>query len=83
MNIFLIVFPNSLILISQVEATDPEEIGDPDLRLVEPFEVKGDFLEPWLISFTTQNKFEMHSDKLVTMASPNPSLLAKYKELIK
>jgi hypothetical protein len=83
MNIFLLVFPNSLVLISQVEPIMPDEIGDPDVCLIEPFVVNGDFLTPWLIDYSNQNKFEMHSDKFLTMAEPNQPLLAKYKELVK
>jgi hypothetical protein len=83
MNIKLILFPNSLILISQIEEVVPDEIGEPDCKIVEPFIVNGDFLEPWLIEYSNQNVFMMHSDKFLTIADPNPPLLEKYKELIK
>ena len=45
MNIKLILFPNSLILIAQIVEVVPEDIGQPDCKIIEPFEVKGDFLE--------------------------------------
>jgi hypothetical protein len=83
MNIKLILFPNSLILIAQIEEVVPDEIGEPDCKIVEPFIVNGDFLEPWLIEYSNQNVFMMHSDKFLTIADPNPPLLEKYKELIK
>lgn len=83
MNIKLILFPNSLILISQIVEVVPEDIGQPDCKIIEPFEVKGDFLEPWLMDYSTQNTFMMHSDKFLTIAEPNPPLLEKYQQLIK
>lgn len=83
MEVKLILFPNSLIIISQIEEVIPEEIGEPDCKLVEPFVVQGDFLEPWLIQYSNQNVFKMHSDKFLTIAEPNLPLLKKYKELIK
>lgn len=83
MNIKLILFPNSLILISQIEEIVPEDIGEPDCMLIEPFVVKGDFIEPWLIDCSNQNTFMMHSDKFLTIAEPNIPLLQKYKELVK
>jgi hypothetical protein len=83
MEVKLILFPNSLILISQIEEVVPEEIGEPDCCIIEPFVVKGDFLEPWLIEYSNQNRFKMHSDKFLTIADPNTPLLKKYKELIK
>jgi hypothetical protein len=83
MDVKLLLFPNSLILVSQVKEVIPEEIGEPDCQLIEPFVIKGDFLEPWLIDYSNQNTFMMHSDKFLTIADPNPPLLKKYKELIK
>lgn len=83
MDINLILFPNSLVLIAQVEEIIPDEIGEPNCMLIEPFVVQGDFLEPWLIQYSNQNVFKMHSDKFLTIAEPNPPLLKKYKELIK
>lgn len=83
MEVKLILFPNSLIIISQIEEVIPEEIGEPDCKLVEPFVVQGDFLEPWLIEYSNQNVFMMHSDKFLTIADPNPPLIKKYKQIIK
>lgn len=83
MEVKLVFFPNNLILITQIEEVVPEDIGQPDCRLIEPFLITGDFLEPWLISYSNQNTFMMHSDKFLTIAEPNPVLLKKYKELVK
>jgi hypothetical protein len=83
MDIKIILFPNNLTLIAQIEEIDPEDIGQPDCKIIEPFSINGDFLEPWLIDVSTQNAFMMHSDKFLTIVEPNQPLLAKYKELIK
>jgi hypothetical protein len=83
MEVKLVFFPNNLMLITQIEEVVPEDIGQPDCRLIEPFLITGDFLEPWLISYSNQNTFMMHSDKFLTIAEPNPVLLKKYKELVK
>lgn len=39
-------------------------------------------LVPWLIDYTIQNTFEIHSDKLVTMAEPSNQLIALYQNAI-
>ena len=83
MEIQIIIFPNNLTLIAQVEEVVPEEIGQPDCKLIEPFVISGEYLQPWLIDISSQNTFMMHSDKFLTLAEPNINLLAKYKESIK
>jgi hypothetical protein len=83
MEIKVILFPNKDLLITQIEEIVPDEIGEPNCRMIEPFLIKGDYLEPWLIQYSNQNTFMIHSDKFVTIAVPNPPLLEKYKELIK
>jgi hypothetical protein len=83
MEIKVILFPNNLTLIAQIEEVVPEEIGQPDCKIIEPFVISDDYLQPWLIDVSTQNAFMMHSDKFLTLADPNINLLAKYKELIK
>lgn len=83
MEIKVILFPNSDLLISQIEEIVPDEIGEPNCKMIEPFIIKGDYLEPWLIEYSHQNTFMIHSDKFVTVADPNTKLLEKYRELIK
>jgi hypothetical protein len=100
MNVKLLFFLDR-VLISQVKAIIPEEIGGSDLVLVEPFVVEksvkglltegteelkitnGFNLVPLYIEYTTQNKFEIHSDKLVTMAEPSPQLLNLYENAVR
>jgi hypothetical protein len=93
----LIIMPSEKVIISQVERISPEEIGDPDLRLIEPFivthsntEVLAEVYErrqkpvltPWLLEYTDYNKFEVHSDKILTMTLPNNQLKDLYKEAV-
>tara|TARA_R100001460_G_scaffold86737_1_gene128198 strand:- start:199 stop:396 length:198 start_codon:yes stop_codon:yes gene_type:complete len=60
------------------------ELGEPDCKLVEPFILnQSDFsLSPWLIDFSTQNTYMIHSDKILTIADPNSKLKAKYDSLV-
>ena len=71
-------------LLTQIEEI-PTDLGEPDCRLVEPFQVNTKTLElsPWLLEVTTQNTFMMHSDKILTIADPNTKLKNKYEGLIK
>lgn len=98
-NVKLLIFPDHSIFISQIKSIVPDEIGGPDILLIEPFEVQlkqkqyvisesasnNDTcyrLTPWLLDFTTQSSYELHSDKLMTMAEPNPQLLYEYKNAL-
>lgn len=85
-DVKLLIFPN-LLIISHVKVLAPDEIGGPDMAMVDPFSVTiadGEFyLHPWMNEYTAQSQFELHSDKLLTMAEPNYKLLAKYEEVTK
>jgi hypothetical protein len=83
----LLILLNNLILITQIEEV-PSELGEPDCKLVEPFVVNKDItgsvtFEPWLIDFTSQNTYMIHSDKILTIVDPKPTLIEKYQNLIK
>jgi hypothetical protein len=87
-KIKLLILQNKLILLTQIEEVGAD-IGEPDCKLIEPFVVKKDeqssqvTLEPWLIDYTSQNTFMMHSDKILTITDPNSKLLNLYQDLIK
>lgn len=82
-QIKLLILLNDLVLISEIEEV-VADIGDPNCKIVEPFIVnKDDTLTPWLLEFTSQNTFMIHSDKILTIADPKPTLLEKYQNLIK
>lgn len=84
MNVKLIVLVNGLMIISQIEEVSTE-LGEPDCRLTEPFLLnQSDLtLSPWLIDYTSDNKYMISSDKILTLADPKPTLLEKYQTLIK
>ena len=80
---------NQSILLSQIEEVGAD-IGEPDCKLVNPFIVKpgrlegtAPTLEPWLSDCTSQTIFMIHSDKIITLADPRPTLLEKYQTLTK
>jgi hypothetical protein len=80
----LLLLTNNQILISEIEEVGAD-IGEPDCRLVEPFLLNqsDQTLSPWLIEYTSQNTYMIHSDKILTICDPKPTLLEKYQDLIK
>ena len=75
----IILFKNNLVLISRLEEVTTE-LGEPDCKLIDPFELKGDFLESWP-SFTTQREMMVHSDSFLTIIEPDKNQLDKYQAL--
>ena len=61
------------------------ELGEPDCRLIEPFLLNQSSLtlSPWLMDYTSENKYMISSDKILTLADPNSELLEKYIKLTK
>jgi hypothetical protein len=79
----LLVLLNNKILIAKIEEI-PSELGEPDCKLTNPFVVGDDnTIFPWLTDFTSQDIFMIHSDKILTIIDPKPTLLEKYQNLIK
>lgn len=80
----LILLTNNQIIISQIEEIGAD-IGEPDCKLIEPFllNLSHMTLSPWLIEYTTQSSYMIHSDKILTICDPKPTLLEKYQDLIK
>ena len=75
----IILFKNDLVLISRLEEVG-SEMGEPDCKLIDPFELKGEFLESWP-SFTTQREMMVHSDSFLTIIEPDKTQLDKYQAL--
>ena len=75
----ILLFKNNLVLISRVEEVG-SEMGEPDCKLIDPFELKGEFLESWP-SFTTQREMMVHSDSFLTIIEPDKAQLDKYQAL--
>lgn len=79
----LLLLHSGEVLISEVEEVG-SELGEPDCKLVKPFLVKNDLtLEPWMNSYTLEESFMIHSDKILTITKPRPTILEKYQLLIK
>lgn len=79
----LLVLMNNVILLSKIEEVSTE-LGEPDCKLIEPFVLNSDeTLVPWLVDCTSQHTFMIHSDKILTIVDPKPTLLEKYQNLIK
>ena len=75
----IILFKNNLVLITRLEEVG-SEMGEPDCKLINPFELKGEFLESWP-SFTTQREMMVHSDSFLTIIEPDKTQLDKYQAL--
>ena len=75
----ILLFKNNLVLISRVEEVSTE-LGEPDCKLIDPFELKGEFLESWP-SFTTKREMMVHSDSFLTIIEPDKTQLDKYQAL--
>ena len=75
----IILFKNNLVLITRLEEVG-SEMGEPDCKLINPFELKGEFLESWP-SFTTQREMMVHSDSFLTIIEPDKAQLDKYQAL--
>ncbi len=75
----IILFKNNLVLVTRLEEVG-SEMGEPDCKLIDPFELKGEFLESWP-SFTTQREMMVHSDSFLTIIEPDKNQLDKYQAL--
>ncbi len=75
---------NNQMLITQIEEVS-SDLGEPDCKLIEPFIINQSTgsLEPYLLDFTSDNEFMIHSDKIFTIVEPNSKLKKKYEELLK
>ena len=82
----VILLTNNQTLISEIEEVGAD-IGEPDCRLICPFEVaeyeNKYTLSPFLLKLSRQDEFMMSSDKILTLADPMPTLLEKYEEMTK
>lgn len=83
-NLKLLILTNNQILLTQIEEVSTD-LGEPDCKLIEPFILnQSDLsLSPYLVDFTNQNNFMIHSDKILTIADPNSKLKDKYLSLVK
>tara|TARA_Y100000748_G_scaffold259681_1_gene227154 strand:- start:1418 stop:1678 length:261 start_codon:yes stop_codon:yes gene_type:complete len=69
----------SLVLIARMEEVG-SELGEPDCKLTEPYEIKGEYMEHWP-SFSMQREMMIHSDSILTILEPDKAHLDKYQSL--
>ena len=75
----VLLLKNGLTLIARLEEVG-SEMGEPDCKVTDPFEIKGEFLEHWP-SFSMQREMMMHSDSFLTILEPDKIHLDKYQSL--
>ena len=79
-----ILLTNSQILVSQIDEVPAAIPGEPDCKLTKPFVLTSDgMLESWMMTATRDEEFMISSDKILTLATPTPTLLEKYEDLTK
>ena len=76
----LIIFKKDLVLVARVEEVAAVVPGEPDCKLIQPFELKGDYLESWP-SFSSQREVMMSSDSFLTIIEPDKHHLDNYQAL--
>tara|TARA_B100001057_G_C22292236_1_gene734966 strand:- start:68 stop:325 length:258 start_codon:yes stop_codon:yes gene_type:complete len=76
----LLVFKNNLVLVARVEEVAAVVPGEPDCKLTEPFELKGDYLESWP-SYSSQKEILVSSDSFLTILEPDKHHLDNYQAL--
>ena len=77
----LLLLSTDEMIISEISEI-PAEFGDPNCRLVNPYKLCGDKLEPWLSEYSDDKEMMIQSDKILTLVDPNKKLFAMYLESI-
>jgi len=68
------------VLVSEIEEV-PSELGEPDCKLINPYEVDDTYeLQPWP-EVTNQKELMIHSDSILTVVDPTPEIIEKYLKL--
>ena len=75
----VILFKNNLVLIARLEEVG-SEMGEPDCKITDPFELKGEYLESWP-SCSMQRSMMVHSDSFLTILEPDKHHLDNYQAL--
>ena len=87
MEVKVLALVNNHFIISQVDEVASADIGEPDCKLTNPHVVNTEsgetVLEPFMQTVTREVVFMMGSDKIVTLATPTPTLLEQYLDVIK
>ncbi len=79
-----ILLTTNQILVSQIDEVAASVPGEPDCKLTKPFALTSDgMLESWMMTATRDEEFMISSDKILTLATPTPTLVEKYEDLTK
>ena len=76
-----LLLKNNTVLITEIIEVG-SELGEPDCKLINPFKVVDNKLQPWL-DFTDQTELMIHSDSILTIVDPTPELHSEYNNNIK
>ena len=68
------------VIVTEIEEV-PSELGEPDCRLLNPYQINSDGeLFPWP-EVTDQRELMIHSDSILTIVDPKPEIVEKYLKL--
>jgi|TARA_A100001388_G_scaffold277067_1_gene266748 hypothetical protein len=77
----ILVLVSGDVLISGVEEVAAVDIGDPNCKLVSPYQLDGEEMSPWLKKVTDDIEIMISSDKIVTLVEPHRELIDSYLKL--
>ena len=77
----ILVLVSGDVLISGVEEVAAVDIGDPNCKLVSPYQLDGEEMSPWLKKVTDDIEIMISSDKIVTLVDPHRELIDSYLKL--
>lgn len=80
-EIQVIVLVGGTVIISRIAAV-VSELGEPDCKLIYPYQIVDQKLSPWLNELTENTEAIMiSSDKILTLVDPKETLLNDYLTL--
>lgn len=78
----VIVLVSGTVIISTIAAV-VSELGEPDCKLINPYQILDGKLTPWLYELTdATDAIMISSDKILTLVDPKATLLNDYLTLI-
>jgi hypothetical protein len=81
-EIQVIILISGTSLISKISAV-VSELGEPDCKLINPYEIIDGNLSPWLSNLTdATDSIMISSDKILTLVDPKQTLLDQYLNII-
>ena len=77
----VIVLVSGTVIISKIAAV-VSELGEPDCKLINPYQILNGKLTPWLYELTdSTDAIMISSDKILTLVDPKATLLNDYLTL--